>query len=33
MGLVQTFPAERGRLETAKKVVEGVGYQGFGVRS
>jgi alkylation response protein AidB-like acyl-CoA dehydrogenase len=33
MGLVQAFPAERGRLETAKMVVEGVGYQGFGVRS
>ena len=30
MGLVQAFPAERGRLETAKMLVEGVDQQSFG---
>ncbi|MFT5033442.1 MAG: alkylation response protein AidB-like acyl-CoA dehydrogenase, partial [Bacteroidia bacterium] len=30
MGLVQAFPAERGRLETAKLVIEGQEQQAFG---
>lgn len=33
MGLVQAFPAERGRLEVAKMIVEGTGYQGLAVHS
>jgi alkylation response protein AidB-like acyl-CoA dehydrogenase len=33
MGLVQAFPAERGRLEVARMIVEGAGYQGLAVKS
>jgi alkylation response protein AidB-like acyl-CoA dehydrogenase len=33
MGLVQAFPAERGRLEVARMIVEGTGYQGLAVKS
>ncbi|MFC1464642.1 MAG: acyl-CoA dehydrogenase family protein [Candidatus Brachytrichaceae bacterium NZ_4S206] len=32
MGLVQAFPAERGRLEVAKMIAEGAGYQGLDVK-
>jgi hypothetical protein len=31
MGLVQAFPAERGRLQTAQYLVEGAEQLGFGV--
>jgi alkylation response protein AidB-like acyl-CoA dehydrogenase len=33
MGLVQAFPAERGRLQTAQMLVEGAGQQSFGALS
>lgn len=32
MGLLQAFPAERGRLEVAKMVVDGVGFNSFGAK-
>ncbi len=33
MGLVQAFPAKRGRLEVAKTLVDGAGYAGIAVKS